>query len=289
MSKQRKQDHQRQIHAPKHASLPPALHPLTNDWLAERADRPDSVIIVCHVRVLLKGDWHLLYQVLEQASIEAPDLTTVDRLITHAVLALAARSLAVHIDHHQSLYRQAGLTELHIGLPDERLLLASTVWGDTETASLFAELQSAVENASRARALNSGIPTNVFWPVVGGFYCEPDKRPEPSSATWSDVTTHPKRYALVPLRVTARLAIVYGSQGKEDLWSARREVSDWWLCRRCGRCYQDGERRIVTGRVMCPYIDCHGEVGRDALTWEYIRARNPLLPKVPGTGIVYPL
>jgi hypothetical protein len=288
MSEQQKRLHGKHTQAPQR-TLSSRIRQLTSaDRLTLRTHGPDDVLSYSHARVLLKGDWCLLYQALERASIEDPDVVTVDRLVTHAALALAARSLAVHIQDHRSLYYRSGVAELHIGLPDELLLCASTVWGDTDAASLITDLQAAVESARQARDSYKDTP-HVFWPVVGGFYSAPDAQPEPSSATWSDVMEHPERYALIPLHVTARFVVGANSPVRNNIGSERHGKIDWWLCRHCGRCYQDGERRIVAGRNMCPYLDCQGQVVGDTMSWDDARLRNADLPQVPRTGSIYPL
>lgn len=254
---------------------------------------PDDERVCVQVRVLIQGDWHLLYQTLKYARIDDQDIDLkferLNLLVIDAARGRAASFLMAHIYDHQSLYAQCGVTDLHIDIPDEAFCSDLTVWGDSDADVFFDLLRSAVENAQRARKEYTGLPANVFWPVVGGFYCAPEAQLVPTPALWDAIRTFPQYYALVPLRVTARLAAAVSSHPRSTSTSgsAWPTHAQWWHCCRCGRCHQYGERRIVAGRDLCPHPDCLGEIGRDMRCWVHARLRHTYLPIIPQSGMVY--
>lgn len=66
------------------------------------------------------------------------------------------------------------------------------------------------------------------------------------------------------------------------------EIHQWMWCRRCHRCYQDGEYRLVKGIKVCPYEKCTGLVLIDSCPWSKVQHENPdQYPQIPMRSIPY--
>ena len=67
-------------------------------------------------------------------------------------------------------------------------------------------------------------------------------------------------------------------------------IKDKWMwCLHCERVYKKEEFRLVDDMIMCPYMDCDGDIPFDSWEWEEICKYNPGYPKVPLVGVIYPL
>lgn len=68
----------------------------------------------------------------------------------------------------------------------------------------------------------------------------------------------------------------------------KQGAEKWMWCKRCQRCYLDGEFRIMKGINLCPYNNCLGLIEIDGWPWSRILKIAPDYPEIPERNIIYP-
>jgi hypothetical protein len=160
------------------------------------------------------------------------------------------------------------------------------IWGDLSPKNLVPEVRAAMDAATRAGEMLSGMPTDVFWPLEGALFSAVDESPGVSPQTWEHVVAHPEQYTLLEVLVT----VLYGKVKTPPPATALQEVDHsggWRLCRSCARASQDDEYIEWDNRRLCAY-GCGGEIGRNSCGWKYARMANPSLPEAPRKWVMYP-
>ncbi len=63
----------------------------------------------------------------------------------------------------------------------------------------------------------------------------------------------------------------------------------WMWCKRCHRCYLDGEFRTVKGIKLCPYNNCLGLIEIDGWPWSRVlKGYAHVYPEIPERNVIYP-
>ena len=253
--------------------------------LAERA-------ISAHYRVmvLLQSIWAPLqtlvrYHVAPSTKSEEQD--ALDRLVDIAGSVLACQALEAHTAEHARLYQEFGIQRLTFHCLPPYQQNDIPFWGDLVFRDFGFEVRAAIDAATRAGEMLSGVPADEFWPLEGALFSAVNDSPRVSPQTWEDVAACPEQYTLLEVLVTA----LYGTAQTRLLAAALPEVDHsggWRLCLHCARASQDDEYIEWDNRRLCPY-GCGGEVGqRNSWSWKYACMANPSLPEVPRKWVSYP-
>jgi len=240
------------------------------------------------VMVLLQSIWAPLqlivaYHAASSSESEAQD--ALDRLADIAGPVLACQALEAHTAEHTQLYQQFGIQRLTFHCLPPYQQSDIPIWGDLSPKVLVPEVQAAMDAATRAGEMLSGVPADVFWPLEGALFSAVDESPRVSPQTWEHVVAHPEQYTLLDVLVT----VLYG-KGKTPPSAAALPEADhsggWRLCWSCARASQEDEY-IECDNRLCPY-GCGGEIGRDSWSWKYARMADPSLPEAPRKWVIYP-
>lgn len=189
------------------------------------------------VAVLLKGDWAPLHMRLQQElgpENESEPLNALESLIRTATPVLAQRALQAHMLAQAAVYRHWNLHAwtFHPLVPQRQH--DWTISGALLPDDLIAGTREALTSAAQARARLPALPSQTFWPLVGGFFNAVDSSPLVSPARWAALNADPEQYTLLELLVIAR----YGEFPKVTQLPITMSTLDyadgWRLCLRCG-------------------------------------------------------
>jgi hypothetical protein len=260
-------------------------------WPAQAIDLPAGSVATYRVNVLLENLWRPLATALQPPAgsshaTEAVDI--LDLLIDLAAPALAMRNLSAYVREHRGVYQQLGLSWLAFQNVLEYQYYATTVWGELNPSVLLTELDRLVSVAYEARAPLRHIPNGLFWPVMRAFFSAVDRGAWVSPGTWHAVATVPERFTLLEMFVIAHTGDTFADTPSVNSLDKPGNQSDWWLCHKCGRAFQEGEQIAVHNRRYCPY-GCEAEIALGTWAWGTRHGSAGTASAVPQKWQVYDL